>query len=136
MLPKIAPKRRTFVSTNVGFILTSVHPKLPMRNKEITKEYYVERLGFLETADYGDYLIIEKDEVELHFFEFKDLDPASNYGQVYFRSNDIQLLYNFFLNRRVEIHPNGALERKPWGQIEFSLLDPDHNLLTFGQVWS
>jgi hypothetical protein len=29
------------------------------------------------------------------------------------------------------------MEIKPWGQIEFSLLDPDHNLLTFGQtVWT
>jgi hypothetical protein len=25
------------------------------------------------------------------------------------------------------------LETKPWGMREFSLLDPDHNLLTFGQ---
>jgi len=23
---------------------------------------------------------------------------------------------------------------KPWGQKEFALLDPDHNLLTFGQA--
>jgi len=27
----------------------------------------------------------------------------------------------------------GKLEEKPWGEIEFSLLDPNHNLLTFGQ---
>jgi hypothetical protein len=27
----------------------------------------------------------------------------------------------------------GHLEIKPWGMKEFSLLDPDHNLLTFGQ---
>jgi len=25
------------------------------------------------------------------------------------------------------------LETKPWGQKEFSVLDPDNNLLTFGQ---
>jgi hypothetical protein len=25
------------------------------------------------------------------------------------------------------------LAKKPWGQQEFSLLDPDHNLLTFGE---
>jgi hypothetical protein len=31
------------------------------------------------------------------------------------------------------MHPNGYLETKPWGQKEFSLLDPDNNLLTFGQ---
>jgi hypothetical protein len=26
-----------------------------------------------------------------------------------------------------------VLEIKPWGQKNFSILDPDHNLLTFGQ---
>jgi hypothetical protein len=33
----------------------------------------------------------------------------------------------------MEIHPNGKLQTKPWGQKEFSILDPDNNLLTFGQ---
>ena len=27
----------------------------------------------------------------------------------------------------------GHLQIKPWGQKEFSLLDPDYNLLTFGE---
>lgn len=33
-----------------------------------------------------------------------------------------------------DIHPNGHLALKPWKQKEFSLLDPDNNLLTFGQT--
>jgi hypothetical protein len=37
------------------------------------------------------------------------------------------------LDNNVSIHPNGHLEDKPWQQREFSLLDPDNNLLTFGQ---
>ena len=37
------------------------------------------------------------------------------------------------LDNEIEIHPNGALQNKPWGQKEFALLDPDSNLLTFGQ---
>ncbi len=36
-------------------------------------------------------------------------------------------------NVKLAIHPNDPLQIKPWGQKEFSLLDPDHNLLTFGQ---
>lgn len=31
------------------------------------------------------------------------------------------------------IHPNGGLETKPWGMKEFAVLDPDHNLITYGQ---
>jgi hypothetical protein len=38
------------------------------------------------------------------------------------------------MNRKVEIHPHGLLQLKPWGQKEFSLLDPDNNLLTFGEA--
>jgi hypothetical protein len=42
-------------------------------------------------------------------------------------------VYNEFLERKVPIHLHGNLEQKPWGQWEFSLLDPNNNLLTFGQ---
>jgi len=37
------------------------------------------------------------------------------------------------LDKKVSIHPDGNLEAKPWGQKEFSILDPDNNLLTFGE---
>ena len=116
-------------------MIQSIVPKLPMRNKAITQAYYVEQLGFqlLGTQDYPDYLMVKKDAIELHFFLFPGLDPLQNYGQVYLRTEEIDRLYEYFLERKVSIHPNGPLETKPWGQREFSLLDPDHNLLTFGQ---
>ncbi len=114
-------------------MLTKVNPKLPMRNKNATKDFYLQHLGFIENADYGEYLIIEKDNIEIHFFEFKTLDPKENYGQVYIRTNDIDKWYQSLLDKNISIHPNGPLQIKPWGQKEFSLLDPDNNLLTFGQ---
>jgi catechol 2,3-dioxygenase-like lactoylglutathione lyase family enzyme len=116
-------------------MLTDIHPKLPMRNKKVSRDYYVDQLGFKEfgLADYDGYLMVEKDAIQLHFFEFATLDPKENYGQVYIRTDDIDALYQEFVNRKVVIHPNGPLENKPWGQREFSLLDPDSNLLTFGQ---
>ena len=77
--------------------------------------------------------MLKKDDVEIHFFEFKDFDPRENYGQVYIRTSDIENLYQGMLNNKVKIHPNAPLQTKPWGQREFSLLDPDNNLLTFGQ---
>lgn len=114
-------------------MLTTIHPKLPMRDKSLTKEFYLKQLGFKEFADYGDYLIIGKDGIEIHFFEFKELDPKENYGQVYIRTDSIDALYKELLDNEVSIHPNGHLQHKPWGQKEFALLDPDNNLLTFGQ---
>lgn len=114
-------------------MLTDINPKLPMRNKVATKAFYINQLGFSEMGDYGDYLLIKKDNIEIHFFEFKELDPKENYGQVYIRTNDIDNLYQSLLDQKINIHPNAPLQTKPWGQKEFSLLDPDSNLLTFGQ---
>jgi len=116
-------------------MLTAIHPKIPMRNKTITKEYYINKLGFEDfgMADYDGYLMIQKDNIQIHFFEFKELDPKENYGQVYIRTDDIEKLYQLFLNSKIAIHPAGTLQTKPWGQKEFSILDPDNNLLTFGQ---
>jgi hypothetical protein len=114
-------------------MLTDISPKLPMRNKAITKGFFRNKLGFEELADYGVYLILGKDNIEIHFFLFEELDPNENYGQVYIRTNEIDKLYQELMDNKVEIHPNGHLEMKPWGQKEFALLDPDNNLLTFGQ---
>lgn len=116
-------------------MLTAIHPKLPMRNKAATCDFYVNQLGFsvFGNADYNGYLMLEKDAIQLHFFEFPELDPAENYGQVYIRVDDIKPFYQSLIANNVPIHPNGHLELKPWNQWEFALLDPDNNLLTFGQ---
>jgi len=114
-------------------MLTAINPKLPMRDKTATKTFYLQ-MGFQQYGgDYDEYLMMEKDQVQIHFFEFKALDPKENYGQVYIRTNAIDNLYQDMLNKKVAIHPAGNLQAKPWGQKEFSILDPDNNLLTFGQ---
>jgi hypothetical protein len=115
-------------------VLKDIIPKLPMRDKMLTKEFYLNLLSFELISDYGDYILLKKDQIEIHFFEFKSLDPLENYGQVYIRVVDIDKLYKSLLDKSIAIHPNGHLEVKPWGQKEFSLLDPDNNLLTFGQA--
>ncbi len=61
-------------------MLSDVHPKLPMRDKSITRDFYLNKLGFTEfgNADYPGYLMVQKDMVQLHFFEFKTLGVYSN----------------------------------------------------------
>ena len=115
-------------------MLTDINPKLPMRNKALTKEFYVNKLGFQQFGkDYDEYLMVQKDNIQIHFFEFKELDPKENYGQVYIRTDDIDGLYQSIQDKELSIHPAGHLQIKPWGQREFAMLDPDNNLLTFGQ---
>ncbi|MBK7695532.1 MAG: VOC family protein [Saprospiraceae bacterium] len=104
-----------------------------MRNKTLTKDFYINQLGFRLLGEYPDYLILERDHLEIHFFQFSELDPKENYGQVYIRAHDIDKLYQSLSDNKTSIHPNGSLQIKPWNQKEFALLDPDNNLLTFGQ---
>jgi len=116
-------------------MLKSVNPKLPMRDKVATKEFYINKLGFEQfgAVDYEGYLMVEKDNIQIHFFEFKDLDPKENYGQVYIRTNEIDELYQSAMDKKLPMPEAGHLQVKPWRQKEFSLLDPDNNLLTFGE---
>ena len=107
-----------------------------MRNKGATRDYYLNQLGFqlVGRDDFDGYLMVGLDQIEIHFFEFRDLNPAQNYGQIYIRASGIDLFYELLLKKGVSVHPNGHLATKPWGQREFSLLDPDNNLLTFGEA--
>ena len=116
-------------------MLTNIHPKLPMRDKVTTKDFYINKLGFKEfgSADFDGYLMVMKDSIQIHFFEFKELDPKENYGQIYIRTDSIDKLYQSMLDKKLTIHPAGHLQIKPWGQKEFAMLDPDYNLLTFGE---
>lgn len=127
-------RRVTLLPQTFSFMLRAVHPKLPMRNKQATLNYYRDQLHFeiAGSGDYDDYLMLKKDDIEIHFFRFSGLKPRKNYGQIYNRAENVEDFYKDLLSRGVEIHPNGGLETKPWGQREFSLLDPDFNLLTFG----
>lgn len=117
-------------------MLTEIHPKLPMRHKNRTRDFYVNKLGFedIGVVDFDKYLIIRKGTIEIHFFEFEELDPATNYGQVYIRTNDINEVYQSIIAQGLESNPPGGMRIMPYGQVEFSLLDPDNNLLTFGQA--
>ena len=116
-------------------MLTDINPKLPMRDKASTRDFYLNKLGFQEfgNADYDGYLMAQKDNIQIHFFEFKELDPKENYGQVYIRTDNIDEWYQLALNKKLTMPEAGHLQIKPWRQKEFSLLDSDNNLITFGQ---
>jgi hypothetical protein len=51
-------------------MLTNIHPKLPMRNKTVTRDFYINKLDFQEvgSADFDGYLMLKKDNIEIHFF--------------------------------------------------------------------
>ncbi len=109
-------------------------PKLPAINMEETKKFYLEKLGFTLINQYPDYLLLKKDQIELHFFSFTELDPKKSDFMIYIRIDQgIEEMYDQLIKEKVARNDHGQIERKPWRQIEFSILDPNGTLLTFGQ---
>ena len=96
-------------------MLLSILPKLPMRDKAATRDFYVNKLNFQEVGevDYPGYLMVQKDHIEIHFFEFTDLNPLENDGQVYIRTDDIEDWYQRALDRQLPMPQAGHLSVKP-----------------------
>ncbi len=117
-------------------ILQSVLPKLPMRDIALTRSFYRDTLGFQVLGEKDrNYLMVGRDGVEIHLFLLPGLQAEANYGMCYIRlRNKIKELYHRLGTAGVIFTDLGRLERKPWGQWEFSVIDPDHNLITFGQA--
>lgn len=114
-------------------MISQIIPKLPFINKQRTIDYY-QNLGFELVADHGDYLITKYQELEIHFFSFESLIPEKSDFMIYLRiDNEIEKFYQKIQDMGIDIHPNGKLETKPWGMSEFSLIDPNGTLLTFGE---
>lgn len=117
-------------------MITSAIPKLPFIDKQQTLDFYVNQLGFVLGSDYGDYLILRTDSIELHFFSYPTLDPGKSDFMIYLRiDRDIEKLYEKFSKMNPPLKRLGKLESKPWGQKEFPLIDPNGTLLTFGQAY-
>jgi hypothetical protein len=74
--------------------------------------------------------MLHRDDVEIHFFIYKDLDALTNDGMCYIRLQNIQAFYD---EVKAQIEVGKAPQKMPWGQTEFSITDPDHNCLTFGE---
>ena len=112
-------------------------PILPSRSLSDTLSFY-RRLGFDgEIHRFGDYAIIRRGTVELHFFTHRELRPAESSAMCYIRVSDAEGLYGAFASAelpRSGIPRQDALEDKPWGMREFAIVDPDGNLLRIGQV--
>jgi hypothetical protein len=75
------------------------------------------------------YAILERDDVELHLDGCDDRHIAENTG-CDLRVQAIAALWSEYRNRGVDVRP---LETKPCGMTEFEVIDPDGNLLRFGE---
>lgn len=108
-------------------------PILPARDIAETVVFYA-RMGFDELRRYegfgAPYLILRRDEVELHFVHSPALDPRTNDHACYLRLADAQAVYDEWEPIGIPgLHPIGDT---PWGMREFSVGDPSGNLIRIG----
>lgn len=113
-------------------------PILPCRSVSATTAFYY-RLGFEGGAHpfSPHYAIFRRGTIELHFVVHAELVPAASWAGCYVRVEDVQRLYDAAVACALPgsgIPRMDPLEDKPWGLREFSVVDPDGNLLRIGQV--
>jgi catechol 2,3-dioxygenase-like lactoylglutathione lyase family enzyme len=112
-------------------------PTLPSRAVSDTLPFY-RRLGFEgEVHGSGDYAILSRGTVELHFFTHRELRPAESSASCYIRVSDVNSIYRAFASAQLPksgIPRLDVLEDKPWGMREFAIVDPDGNLTRIGQT--
>lgn len=106
-------------------------PIIPGRDLAATTAWYRDNLGFRVLNVYGDeYAVIERDDVEVHFWGPSDIAPHESMTMYRIRVREIDALYEMCSTSGI-VHPNAPLTRKPWGTNEFAVSDCDGNLLTF-----
>lgn len=105
-------------------------PILASLDISATVRFYTGTLGFtcrLEVP--GEYAIIERDAIEIHFWACAEAHVAENTA-CRIRVTDIAMLYEEYALRKA-LRADSRVESKPWGTREFEVFDPDGNLITF-----
>lgn len=112
-------------------MLQKIAPILPAINLSETNSFYKDKLKFL-THYFGNYLIVKKDEIEIHFVEHKD--PKNFIASTcYIFDNNIEDLFSKFCSMDV-IGPAGNLKNNSRGKIEFCIVDNNGNELRFCEI--
>jgi catechol 2,3-dioxygenase-like lactoylglutathione lyase family enzyme len=105
-------------------------PVLASLNLPQTLMFYQDVLGFqvhyFENASYG---VATRAGTELHFWACSDANIAEN-TSCYLRVADIQAVH---AELRSKLPSLGDIVHTDWGMDELYVIDPDGNLLRFGQ---
>jgi catechol 2,3-dioxygenase-like lactoylglutathione lyase family enzyme len=113
-----------------------VAPILPSRDLAATNAFY-EQLGFEQGTFFpGEYLIVRRGTVWLHFFHSLDVDPWSSSAGCYVYVSDADALYSEYAALGLPGEGIPRLHGPPgdsdYGMREFAVVDPDGNLVRIG----
>lgn len=110
-------------------LIQATVPVLASLNLDESRDFYKTFLGFHALLQAPDYLIVERDGAQLHFWLCPERHVAEN-TSCYVRTGDCQALYQEFSQRGLELQ---APVLQPWGMKELYVIDAHGNLLKFGE---
>jgi len=113
-------------------VINAIVPQLPSTCLESTSRFYRQKLGFREVGRYPELLILKLQEQELQFWLAADASAAAA-SSCYVRVRGIEALYKAYAAIPALLRAEHALAVQAWGMNEFYVLDPDGNLLKFGE---
>ncbi len=112
-------------------------PVLPAADVTESLRWWTDICGFREAFRHGTpptYAGIHRGDARLHFAGMDDKALARKIGDqtmVRIAVNGIDAFYAEYQQRGGKVHPNGALQAKPWGSREFGAIDPNGVCVTF-----
>lgn len=104
-------------------------PVLPSPDIAETRAFYRDRLGFVIGLEMDSYLIVRRNEMEIHFWKSDD-QKLPEVSSCYIRGGEVPALHAEFSKRGVEKLTEFTV--RPWNMKEFYIHDPHGNLLRFG----
>ena len=119
-------------------LLKSISPLIPGgQDLKATVDFYEQQLGFKCIHKEGDPIymaIVQRDLTQIFLIQQEDKHLAQG-TSLRIQVEAIESLYQEFQDKGgAMIHPNGKLEKKPWGVNEFVVLDPMGVCITFYEM--
>jgi len=112
-------------------------PILPTPDVTASLAWWTTVCGFTQSFCYGtppSYAGIERQGAQIHLTLFTDPALAKTVGEqtmVRLQAEDVAALFAEYQARGGKVHPNGGLQKKPWGTTEFAAIDPGGVCVTF-----
>lgn len=92
--------------------------------------FFESALGFTKIhVEQGVYGVVSRGNVSIHLWACSDKRIAEA-TSCRVRVTEVKALYEHCKILGI-VHPKAHLEEKPWGTIEFAIVDPDGNLIAF-----